>query len=228
MKTTPIIRSWRNSSEYQDAWARPCIAWLCRRLDVRSAHVQITNTRPRGGNGRAWLCANRVLLRLNRRHPRLEWQYSTMSWDRSRPVSGTLEAFVFLAAHELAHISPEGKHLYSTCEAQRHTPGRGHWRQRMEYATQSIATRLLGEYRDGGRDELLREYRKATAKAKAKAKARPPQPTADQRLTRIAELALAWERRRTRAENAIKKLNRRRAGIIAAQTRKAAAHRPSA
>ena len=139
--TTPILRSWRTSSAYPDAWARPCVAWICRRLDVRSAHVQITNTRPRGGNGRAWLCANRVLLRLNRRHPRLEWQYSTMPWDRSRPVSGTLEAFVFLAAHELA---------------------------------------------------------------------------------------LAWERRRTRAENAIKKLNRRRAGIIAAQTRKAAAHRPSA
>ena len=220
-----------NSSKYPHAWTALVVKWLSERLGVPQARVTVRDT-SRGGHGH---CTGGqdpyVLIQCARDEYRREWKYSRMRHDVSRPARTPLESFVFIAAHELAHASHDGKAVFRDAYSQRHQPGRAHWRQRMELRIQDMAERMLNEYRDGVGALLLAKYlgvlrresaRTAAAARKAATKAEE-KTSAEGRLSRIDAAEKRWQAKAKRAKNAIAKLARQRRGILAAQRRKAAA-----
>lgn len=231
-KTAVNIREWKNTSEFPDEWAKPVVEWLCSRLNVPSIWIKVRGSKVNGGSGRAWVFNAKVSMTISRRKWRKEWQYSRHSWDnggKSRPVASALEAFVFLAAHEVAHISPEGQRIYRTCMAESKERFKRDWVKRMEAKIQDMAQGLLEEYRDEKRIEFLRTYaktvRKVAMKQRKVVEKKEKASTVDARIERIDRLVAGWERKARRAENAIRKLQRSRTAILAAQKRIAAAKR---
>lgn len=225
LPTRSPVREWFNSSHYPDRWARLTVEWLCEFYGVQGVAVKIRNTETKQGCGRAYLNARRVTMRLSRRRYRENWNYFSIYWDKPRPVSNALEAFVFLAAHEIAHISDEGQDIYNSCYRERTIRGKRDWRNRMEVRIQDMAQRALDKYRAGDRVFLLRAYADARRRERAVVRAREDRRAAardpDERLRRLEKRIAAWESKRLRAENAIRKLRRSVVGIVAAQTRAA-------
>lgn len=216
---------WKNTSAYPDEWARPCVEWLCEYFNVRTLRVKIVKGYSGAGSGRAFLGSNDIFMRVNRRNYRANWSYTGISWDTSRLVHNSLEAFVFLAAHEIAHLSKEGREIYDNCLANRSMAGHNDWRKRMESRIQDMAQNALQEYRNAVRGRLLIAYDKSLRKARNKSMSaavrqmRAKSPEA--RLSRLEERLAAWEAKKRRADAAIKKLRRRHSAIVSAQRRAA-------
>lgn len=220
-----MVRSWSNSSHYPDAWARPTVEWLCEFYEVITLGIKIRNTISVRGCGRAWLDSRRVSIRLSRRNYRDNWSYIGIYWDKPRPVYNALEAFVFLTAHEIAHVSTEGQAIFDSCRRESRLPGKRDWRKRMEVRIQDMAQRALDKYRESERVFLLREYAKSIRRERAGVRARKVKVeksrSAEGRISRLEKRVEAWESKRRRAENAIRKLKRSLAGMLAAQRRAA-------
>ena len=98
--------SWKNTSLYPNDWAKPTVNWICAVLGVTGAHYEIRN-RCKHGSGIAFFREKKIRCRLSRKNFKKEWRYNNQLWDKSRIVKNGLEAFVFLLAHETAHISQE-------------------------------------------------------------------------------------------------------------------------
>jgi hypothetical protein len=226
IKTDPI-RNLKNTSQYPDEWVRQVILWLCERLKTDRCSATVRNTQENyNGSGRAFLYSNRIVLTVNRRRYRKNWQYANHSWDnhgRERIVSNPLESFVFIAAHEIAHISPEGVRIYEECRKERNLPLKRDWRKRMEAKIQDIAQSLLEEYRKDASRSILRRYaehlRSENAKVQRKVEKKAKASTVDARLERIEARTKAWVSKLRRAQTALEKLARRKRAILAAQKR---------
>ena len=98
------IRTWKNTSEFPDTWAKATVEWLCEFYGVPAVYITIWDAKKRRGSGRAFLTMNRVHLSISRRNYRRDWKYWNIYWDVPRTARSACEAFVFLAAHEIAHI----------------------------------------------------------------------------------------------------------------------------
>lgn len=214
----------KNTSKYPTPWVNSVLHWLAEELGVPRATIEVRH-RDYGDSGRAWLGARVVLIRASRRKWVRSAKYRTMRHDDKRPIHTALEAFVHIAAHEVAHICPEGIRIYNTAKHERSLPGRRHWCQRMELRIQDIASRMLDKYRAGDGAKLLRHYAKVVRADRARAraaklrKAEAKAPSA--RLVHIDDLYARWETKQKRAANAMKKLRRQRNGILAAAARAA-------
>jgi len=219
------IRVWKNTSEFPDSWARPTIEWLCELYRVPAVGVKIWNAKKRRGSGCANLDSNEIHLSISRRKYRRDWKYWSIYWDRQRTANSACEAFVFLAAHEVAHISYEGKRIWKTCQEERVIAGKNDWRKRMEMKIQDMAQNALNAYRAGVRKCLLAHHialvRRTRAVDRAKVEKKRWGKTPEARVLSLKARIEAWDSKRRRAENAIKKLNRSISGIMAAQKRAA-------
>lgn len=219
------IVDWKNTSKFPDLWAKPAIQWLCEHFGVDHIRVAIHDAPKRRGSGRAWLDVNRIHLSLSRRNYRENWKYFDIAWDKSRPVNGTTEAFVFLAAHEIAHISREGKRVYQSCHSDYVHRRMGGWRKKMERQIQEMAQTALDAYRAHGCKVLMGLYAKelrrgAARRSRAKSSAKE-KTTAAYRLTAIERRIGAWSIKLARASAAVKRLKRSQSAIVASQRRAA-------
>lgn len=207
------VREWKNTSHYPDAWAMAAVEWLCEFYKVNSVAVTITDAPNRRGSGRAFLESRRVHLSISRANYREDWKYWNLHWDKPRFVRSDTEAFIFLAAHEIAHISPEGRDVWNRCERAKHLPNMGAWRKRMEFAIQDMAQRALDAYRDEAWKCILRVYAGERRGARAKRKRADQSRSVEARLARMRSRLDAWKSKRLRAERAIAKLRRSVAAI---------------
>lgn len=219
------IRTWKNTSEFPDTWAKATVEWLCEFYGVPAVYITIWDAKKRRGSGRAFLTMNRVHLSISRRNYRRDWKYWNIYWDVPRTARSACEAFVFLAAHEIAHISHEGKEVYRTCQQESNQPNKRDWRNRMECRIQDMAQRALDAYRAGAFKCLLAHHVAAIKRSKsaevAKEERKKKRSTAESRLLALESRVEAWDAKKRRAENAIKKLRRSISGILAAQKRAA-------
>jgi hypothetical protein len=155
------IHSWKNTSDFPDAWARPVCEWLCERFQVSGITVKIRGGKTGAGSGNA--CGSRIVLTIARRGFRRNWKYTGIRHDNQYEARTALEAFVFLAAHEIHHTSPEGRKMYRDLSA-----AGGHWVQSFEFRTQRCAGEALAAFRSE-RTRFIKLYRKALARERRKA-----------------------------------------------------------
>lgn len=216
MAKPKAIDRWKNTSDYPDEWAKPAIEWVAKFCGrTRPFNVEIRRGVTIDGSGRAW--TNRIFLRLNRRRPREQWKDTRFRWDQKRETRGALESFIWLAAHEMHHITDAGR-----------MESRNLVRSSYEFRANNAGTAAVEAYRAGPAKALLAAYRKAKRRERDKAARqrmsiearRAKESSVDYRLTRIDEKLEAWGRKTKRAERAISKLRRQRSAIIAAQKRK--------
>ena len=225
MPTDSSIRQWKNTSEFPDSWAKAAVEWLCEFYSVPAVSITIWDAKKRRGSGRAFLTMNRVHLSISRRNYRRDWKYWNIYWDVPRTADSACEAFLFLAAHEIAHISYEGKSVYRLCQQERSLPNKRDWRNRMECRIQDMAQSALDAYRAGAYRCLFAHHtsvirREAAAKA-AKTAKKQRAGTAEARVLALESRVEAWDAKKRRAENAMKKLRRSISGILTAQKRAA-------
>lgn len=208
---------WKNTSDYPDAWAQAAFAWLLRRAgNPRVNRVEIRRGELIPGSGHAYLGGGPVFLRLRRREPRDQWKDHRYSWDPERRTSGPLEAFVFLAAHELHHSTAKG------AEEARTLP-----RSRYEFRCNEAGSAAVREYRETMRPILLAEYAKSLRRDRKRLRISEAREVAkraaakdpDLRIAKLLERREAWEAKASRAARAIAKINRRVGAIEAARRR---------
>jgi hypothetical protein len=214
-----------NKSQWQDLWVETVVRWIWRRLnrrDPRAAAYVFTVRAPsetRDVHGRA----GRVngFMRLGRRaksfrHLQRDRRFA---WAPEYPVDGALEAFVFLAAHELRHGHVDNHALWSTGRAQGAEHDANHW------AAETLAAFKL-EW-PAIRAAMLATARNARADAKAKAAREAERKAAknspETKLARVLELKAQWQTKAKRAANKLKTLNRREAALRRSIDKRAAA-----
>lgn len=251
---------WKNTSEFPDGWARRIVEWLCVHFEIRHRFtLEIQNAKTRSGSGRyqeehfvedgdpnrAWkeitFVLPRVFLRI-RRDPkkfRKDWKYRGIAWDRDYRARTSTEAFVFIAAHELAHHSIEGRVAKHECQETSGETGKADWRKRMEVRTNALANRALEEYRSKAwrpiivgflKEERIRRERDRSSTAKRTAreietKARQAQKkaiasTTDSKVAEVDRKIADWETKRKRAETMLSKYRRKRSALLGAKKRK--------
>ena len=163
MERPNLIGSWKNTSLYPDAWAKPAVNWICSVLSVQGAHYAIRNCR-KHGSGIALLSEKTIRCRLSRKNFKKEWRYNNRLWDKSRIVKNGLEAFVFLLAHETAHISQEGLSWYYSCLREKLDDKK--FLKKSEYKIQEMAQAVLEQYRKSDGKKLLLIYKRSIKKNK--------------------------------------------------------------
>lgn len=218
------FKSWKNTSDFPDAWAQPICEWIAKRLQIPTGtkEIVVRNT-SRGGHGHAG--GRRVFCAVSRRKWRKNWTYSTYPWAKKYMVNNPLEAFVFLAGHELSHVSPEGRRVWNAASIS----GRHDWRAGMEQRTDAVAWAIVEAYRLEHRgflrlyaSRLRREHKKQKQVRVEKSVKQSP----EFRLSRAELLAAAWQAKAERAARAAKKwtvkANRIRAAIGVRDRRMAA------
>lgn len=199
------ISAWKNTSDYPDWFALPCLTWIMQEAGRdRQLAVEIRKGDEISGSGRAWV--SRIFLRVRRRDPRTNWNYRGIRHDTGRETRGAIEAFVFLAAHEVIHTTAEGREWIRTLP-----------HASMEFRTQSAAMRILEAWRERGRAEVMRKaksmlkrerQKKATAERR-KATAKAPET----RLAALVERQKQWQSKAKRAQTALRKIARQIKGV---------------
>lgn len=194
--------NYRNTSEYPDDWARAVVDWIANRFELGEFGIHIRNT-SRSGHGRAWWGQRRTTCSISRRSWRRDWTYSTISWAKEYKVESALEAFVFLVAHELHHLSREARRWRDELQ-----DTKAHWRQSFEQRTDRRAWETVLAYRDEARAFLKlyksRLRRKRLVEQRACA-AKSEKRTPGFRLAHAEKMQAVWERKARLAANRAKK-----------------------
>lgn len=214
-----------NKSQWPDLWVGTVLRWIWKRLDrrdTRAASYRFTVRAPsptRDVHGRAGRVEG--FMRLGRRaksfkHLQRDHRFA---WAPEYPVDGALEAFVFLAAHELRHGHVDNHALWSTGRVQGAEHDANHW------AAETLAAFKL-EW-PAIRAAMLASGRKARADAKARAAKEQERKAAknapETKLARVLDLKKAWQTKAKLAATKLKKLNRREAALRRSIDKRAAA-----
>jgi len=213
------IKHWKNTSEFPDAWARPCVEWLLSRCEWHGLppFIQIQRGIQTGASGRAY--RSHVFVRIRRRSPRRSFRETRFKWDgQPHEVRNAAEAFVWILGHELHHASPLGQQEVRTLAHSSY-----------EYRANLAGDRAVEEYRAGAGAKLrhayastLRRTRVRDARRVAAAQAREARDSAPEtRVAKLREQAARWQTKAKRAATALAKIRRRISAIESAALRAA-------
>lgn len=204
-----------NTSAWPHFFVQTVCTWIWSRLDrrdrfatgyrftVRDATEQY-DCRGRGGRIKAFI-------RLGRRCKQFKYlqRDSRFTWAPEYPLNGILEAFVFIAAHEMRHGHAENYALWSTGRRQGGEHDANHWAHQTVLAFRAewpaIRAGMLQAHR-------LQRQRERELQARLVAK-RAEKSAPETKLARVIELKKGWLTKQKRAATWIKKLNRRESAL---------------
>jgi hypothetical protein len=214
-----------NKSQWPDLWVEPVLRWIWKRLnrkDARAAAYVFTVRAPsptRDVHGRAGRIKG--FMRLGRRaksfrHLQRDRRFA---WAPEYPVDGALEAFVFLAAHELRHGHVDNHALWSTGRNQGAEHDANHWAAETLAAFKlewpAMRARIMADARRARIEAAMRAERERQRKA---AKNAP-----ETKLAHVLALKKTWQTKAKLAATKLKKLTRREAALRRSIDKRAAA-----
>lgn len=214
-----------NKSQWPDLWVQPVLRWIWKRLnrkDARAATYVFTVRAPsptRDVHGRAGRITG--FMRLGRRAKSFKHlqRDRRFAWAPEYPVEGALEAFVFLAAHELRHGHADNHALWSTGRNQGAEHDANHWAAETLAAFKlewpAIRARIMADARARRVEAAMRAERERQRKA---AKNAP-----ETKLAHVLALKKAWQTKAKLAATKLKKLTRREAALRRSIDKRAAA-----
>lgn len=205
-----------NKSDWPDWFVQPLFRWLWRNLNRKDQHApnyMFTLRAPspqRDIHGRAGRASG--FMRMGRRsldavkHLRRDNRYA---WAPEYDLRTHVEAFVFLAAHELRHGHKDNQWLSATGSAQGAEYDANHWAWQQVEAFRAewpfMRARILAKVRRQRAETAMSKQRKAEKRA---AKNAP-----EAKLAHILDLQKAWQTKMKRANTRLKQLRRREVAL---------------
>lgn len=216
-----------NKSEWPDLFVGPVLKWIWQRLGRKDAWVttfQFTVRAPsptRDVHGRAGRATG--FMRIGRRaksfrHLQRDRRFA---WAPEYPVDTAMEAFVFLAAHELRHGHVDNHALWSTGRAQGAEHDANHWAWQTLEAWKLEWPAMRRAIMASARADRARVAERAAKAAAVKAAKNSPEA----KLAKVLAAAKAWATKQKRAANALKKLRRRESALRRVIDKRAAARK---